>query len=167
MSLSYFAYGSNLSVRRLQQRVPSASFVCTACLSKHQLRFHKRNRDGSAKADCYASGIGSQHVWGAVFSIDADERILLDRAEGLGAGYEAKVVSVEGKNGVLVEAFTYVATDIVDGWLPYTWYKQHVVIGAKEVCLPMEYLQVISRIEAKVDPDESRDQRELSIYFPL
>lgn len=174
----YFAYGSNLSIRRLQQRVPSASLVCVAYLRKHQLRFHKRNKDGSSKADCYESKDKSHHVWGAVFSIDKNERVLLDHAEGLGLGYDVKTVSVEVEIGGNIrdidsakgtanslEAFTYVATDTVKGWLPYGWYLQHVVTGASEVGLPAEYIEMLSLHDTKADPDESRNQHELSIYF--
>lgn len=164
MLLYYFAYGSNLSIRRLQQRVPSALLICTACLFQHQLKFHKRHRDGSAKADCFASAVESDHVWGAVFAINRDEKEQLDRAEGLGAGYEIKAVTVEGNDGARIEAFTYVATDIVDGRKPYTWYKQHVVIGASEVGLPEEYLPMLRQIDATADPDDSRHQLELSLY---
>jgi len=42
----YFSYGSNMSERRLKDRVPSAKKICKAFLRKHDLRFHKKGMDG-------------------------------------------------------------------------------------------------------------------------
>ncbi|WP_372836144.1 SufD family Fe-S cluster assembly protein, partial [Pontibacterium sp.] len=44
----YFAYGSNMSLKRLQARVPSAMPLCSATLTRYQLRFHKSGKDLSA-----------------------------------------------------------------------------------------------------------------------
>jgi hypothetical protein len=49
--MQYFAYGSNMSLRRLRTRVPSAVKLGNATLFGHQLKFHKRSQDGSAKCD--------------------------------------------------------------------------------------------------------------------
>ena len=48
----YFAYGSNMSQRRLQARVPSATFLGIGILLGHALAFHKiSKKDGSGKCD--------------------------------------------------------------------------------------------------------------------
>lgn len=160
----YFAYGSNLSVRRLQQRVPSAEFVRSAYLLEHRLCFHKRNRDGSAKADCLHTGDQRETLWGAVFTMLAAEKPALDAAEGLGAGYELKEVEVLFPDGGSLQAMTYYATDIDTSLKPYGWYLNHILTGAAEARLPADYLARLQLVEYLQDPDAERDRRERHIY---
>lgn len=168
--LYYFAYGSNLSIKRLQQRVPSASFVTRAVLEAHQLRFHKRNQDGSSKADCFYTGSSVDQLWGALFLVRQDERYLLDLAEGLGNGYELKEVEVRSKVdevqvGDFQQAFTYYATDIIDNCLPYDWYLNHILLGAEEVGLPQIYREQLLGVPTQFDPDNDRATKERSIHL--
>ncbi|MBY6188516.1 gamma-glutamylcyclotransferase [Marinobacter hydrocarbonoclasticus] len=162
--MKYFAYGSNMSLRRLQARVPSAQRIATGSLVGHQLRFHKRGRDGSAKCDAYqTAGIGDR-VFGALFLLNPNEKGCLDRAEGLGVGYREKSVLVHSGDGQVHQAFTYVALQIDAQLKPYHWYLEHVLIGARESRLPAEYLMQLTAIEALTDPDAEREQRERAIY---
>lgn len=156
--LKYFAYGSNLCSRRLRQRTPSASIVVVARLEAHVLRFHKVGfRDGSAKCDAFATGRATDHLWGAVFSIDPAEKPRLDDAEGLGSGYAEAAVEVESIAG-RISAFTYVAAaDAIRPDLkPYIWYKEFVVAGATEHALAPEYVDTIRAVEAVHDPNDVR-----------
>ena len=123
----YFAYGSNLGRKRLcaSNRAPSAQFVSVGSLPAHRLTFDKVGKDGSAKCDCAKTGDPVDAVWGALYKIDAGHRHQLDRAEGLGYGYDAKIVMVKTANGP-VEALTYVATMKAAGLKPFNWYKHHV-----------------------------------------
>jgi len=79
----YFAYGSNMSVSRLRKRVPSASPLGCHILKKHDLRFHKKSKDGSGKCDAYETSNDKDIVYGALFGIDPNEKPALDAAEGL------------------------------------------------------------------------------------
>ncbi len=163
--MKYFSYGSNMSTRRIAERVPSATVDTVACLEGHVLKFHKRsNMDGSAKCDVVATANPDDRVWGVVFDIDAGERFDLDRAEGLGYGYEEKRVELTGRDGRTIRAFTYYATDIDENRKPYTWYTEHVLRGATEHALPAEYVAALEKIESIQDPDRQRHDRELSIY---
>lgn len=96
----YFAYGSNMSLRRIQARTPSARVIDTAQLSGHEIRFHKKSwKDGSAKCDIFYTGKVQDVVFGVVFEINLVERPLLDEAEGLHNGYECKTIDVEITTG--------------------------------------------------------------------
>lgn len=161
----YFAYGSNMSLRRLQQRVPSAQKYCRAQLYKHQLRFHKWSRvDGSAKCDACYTDESSDCVEGILFRIDADDKRRLDNVEGVGHGYESKHVRVVDENEHTLHAYTYIATEIDASLKPYDWYKQHVLNGAKEHHLPVEYIEQIDAIQAQADSDTKRAEREMAIH---
>lgn len=52
-NILYFAYGSNMSSARLRARVPSCRPIGIAFLPGHELRFHKRSKDGSGKCDAF------------------------------------------------------------------------------------------------------------------
>lgn len=161
----YFAYGSNMSVRRLTQRVPSARVLGVGTLDDHQLMFRKKsNRDGSAKCDVAPSS--GCRVVGVLFKIDPGEEKNLDRAEGLGKGYRKKDVDVSDAAGRNVRAFTYYASegDIDPTLKPYTWYVEHVLFGAKEAALPAKYIDSLEAVESVVDPDPEREKTELAIY---
>jgi hypothetical protein len=135
-------------------------------LTHHELRFHKiSNKDGSAKCDIFETGKQTQIVIGVVFDIAESEKPLLDKAEGLGNGYETKDVAVELHNSIIVEAYTYYATHIDPSLRPFHWYKQHVLAGAFEHGLPEDYVRAIHAIESIDDPDDTRHQNELAIYL--
>jgi hypothetical protein len=158
--MEYFAYGSNLFTARLTSRVPHASFVAVARLEKHALRFHKRSVDKSAKCNVVASP--DEVVLGVIFEVPPDEKPDLDRAEGLGHGYVEREFSVVAGNGLRHTAVAYVADPsyIDDSLLPYTWYKDYVLQGAKEHGFPEAYVQTIARVEARRDPDRERETKE-------
>lgn len=158
-----FTYGSNMSHRRLQARVPSARFVAVAELPAHRLRFHKSAGDGSAKCDAEESGNPDDRVIGVVYEIDDGEKPDLDRHEALGFGYEEKQVELaSGRDQI--QAWMYYATRINNALKPFHWYKDHVLIGARENGLPVEYIAQIEAVESIDDPKPERHGRELSIY---
>ncbi|MGA8276571.1 MAG: gamma-glutamylcyclotransferase family protein [Rhodanobacteraceae bacterium] len=158
-----FSYGSNMSVARLQDRVPSARFVAVATLAAHRLRFHKVSNDGSGKCDAVETGDPKDQVIGVVYEIADVEKSALDRKEGLGSGYEEKEVEVTTDQGKLT-ALMYFATAVDSALKPYRWYKKHVLVGARENGLPSEYIVQIEEVEAIDDPDTKRHERELEIY---
>ena len=162
--MRYFSYGSNMSSRRILQRVSSAQLVTVACLNEHTLNFHKSSNDGSAKCDISVTSQQDDFVLGVVFEVAADEKLNLDRIEGLGHGYEEKVIVVTGSNGEEITATTYYATNINKSLKPYRWYKEHVLAGARENDLASEYLGRIELVATIEDPDRDRHDREMSIY---
>ena len=101
---------------------------------------------------------------GALYSIDAGELALLDRFEGVGHGYERKIVSVVAASNETVLAETYIATHTGADLRPLDWYKEHVLRGARALQLPLAYIATIEAVAADVDADEARRTRELSIY---
>jgi len=110
--MKYFAYGSNMSLTRLRERVPSAMVLGTFSLRDHELRFHKHGKDDSGKCDVFFTGDNFHVVFGVLYEIAMSEKSVLDRAEGLGSGYEEKEVIVTDSRGVSERAVTYYATNI-------------------------------------------------------
>lgn len=158
-ALKYFAYGSNLHPHRLRQRVPSCTTIGAATLFGHSLRYHKVGRDDSGKCNVWHTGEASDRVIGVVYEMLAEERPLLDAAEGLGHGYELTEQRVFGE--IEHEVFFYVAqpAHIDDDMLPWCWYRDLVLHGARAHGLPADYVASLERAPFKPDPD--RERREL------
>ncbi len=153
--LFYLAYGSNLHPLRLSERVPSARLVEVVRLNDWQLRFHKRGRDESAKADLVRS---SRSVsYGAVYRMRAEEKLLLDVFEGNGKGYHTHEfeLTVEGNPR---SCFLYLADGAyVDASLrPFTWYRELVRLGAEHLGFSPDYVAMIAAADAVEDPDPAR-----------
>jgi len=145
-SITYFAYGSNMSSRRLKgrNRAPSAQAKGRARLRDWALVFNKRGSDGSAKANIQPER--GKVVWGVLFDLPCSELKNLDRVEGLGKGYEHRWVEVERDGSEPVTALTYVGTDLADGLRPCDWYKDYVVEGAQEHGLPPYYICALKQV---------------------
>lgn len=159
----YFAYGSNMSVRRLQQRTPSAKLLGVAILDAHVLAFNKHSLiDGSAK--CTIARSSSDCVYGVLYRINTSELEILDSYEGRGRGYDRIFVDVKDAQGVQHRAQTYLGTRLLENIRPYSWYHHHVLVGAREARLPGDYIRAIENIAVIEDPDRDREAGELAIY---
>jgi hypothetical protein len=151
----YAAYGSNLHPRRLGARISSARLVGTNFMGGWSLHFHKRGDDGSAKCSILPNGDG---VHLAVYEISADDKLALDRIEGVGFGYTEALLTVPEVG----DCTTYIAAEShIDVSLdPYDWYKELVLIGARTHGFPDDYLNRISALPACQDPDLIRSARQ-------
>ncbi|MGM0451279.1 MAG: gamma-glutamylcyclotransferase family protein [Pseudomonadota bacterium] len=160
-----FAYGSNMSIRRLQARVPESRFRSVAWLRHHRLVFHKRSlEDHSAKCDALHTGDPDDWVVGVVYDIPEADKPVLDRIEGLGKGYDEALIQPQTPDGDTLEARMYAATDVDPSLTPYSWYRAHVLIGAWENGFPEDYVERILQTPVQQDPDAARQESELAIY---
>ena len=165
--LHYFAYGSNMHPNRLRARVPSARAVGRAELPGHMLRFHKRGRDHSGKCNALATGRPADRIIGVIYDMAAAERIHLDMAEGLGAGYELDYATLPCQ-GQSREVFFYRAhpdhTD--DSLRPFDWYRALVLEGGRFHSLPQTYLALIEAVETMMDLNGARRELHQRLLSP-
>lgn len=157
----YFAYGSNMSQARLAARIPSASKLIAAELMGFVLAFNKPGMDGSAKGNLLRTGNPIDSVWGVVYQIDSAALPLLDRIEG--DGYIRRTVAVY-LDDIRLEVQTYLATQVQTDLKPFTWYKRHVLTGARENSLPAAHIRYISSVKAIKDPKLPRHNMEVGLY---
>ena len=162
--ITYFAYGSNLCLPRLANRVPGVKALGPASLHGYELRWHKRSVDRSGKCSIVVSASAAAVVHGALFTIPKTEKHLLDRAEG--NGYAEITVCVQSSQGT-VSAQTYVAapTHIDNSLTPYAWYRDLVVSGAESHDLPAEYVELLRLVVAQQDQDAERATRN-RVFLP-
>lgn len=131
----YFAYGSNLSLERLRQRVGVAAAVAPARLADHELRVDKRGRDGTAKANLRP--MPGSLVWGVVYELAPEG---LDRLDAFEGGYERLPVAVATADGVRLEATTYRSSLVDPALRPRAGYLRLIVEGARAHGLPAEWI---------------------------
>ncbi|WBU54329.1 gamma-glutamylcyclotransferase family protein [Paracoccus sp. SCSIO 75233] len=150
----YFAYGSNMLSSRLRARCASARVVGAAFADGYDVALDKIGRDGSGKATLTPGGAGAH---GVAFELDDADLPLLDVIEGVGQGYDRRVVPIRC-DGDQSGAFTYIAPERFRdaGLPPFDWYLALIVAGAREHGLPAEW---IARLRAvAVVPDDMQDR---------
>jgi len=113
--------------------------------------------DGSAKADAYFTGRRGDRVLGVVYEIDGAEKPALDEAESLGRGYNIAGASLLCE-GVRHSCFFYVAdsTYIRDDILPFDWYLDLVLEGARFHGFTDDYVASIAAVAVRADPERAR-----------
>ena len=150
--MRYLAYGSNLHPARLFARIGEVPVVGIARLTGESLVFHKRGADGSGKCDLLPCR--GAVAWGAVYEIPDDGRETLDRIEGLGRGYGAARVEVDGLGACYTYRALLEARDA--NLVPFDWYHAFVVEGARWHGFPADYIAALEAALVAVDPDVER-----------
>jgi gamma-glutamylcyclotransferase len=160
----YFAYGSNLWQPRLESRVGEVTALSLARLENHELRWHKVSNDRSGKCDVVPSDDGE--VLGVVYEVLDDKVMLLDRAEGAGRGYVRTSMSVVASASTIgVMSYRAASSHIDPDMVPYDWYRDIVVAGARMHGLPREYIDRLASTAAKPDSDVVRSAKERSLLL--
>ncbi|MDR2231345.1 MAG: gamma-glutamylcyclotransferase [Flavobacteriaceae bacterium] len=164
--MKIFAYGSNMNLDRLKERVPSANKLFNAYIKSYSLRCNKASSDKeSSKANIIKTDNDDDIVWGVMFEIDDSEKPNLDKAKGLGQGYNESILSFLDSENNPQEAQVYIADEsaINDDLLPYDWYKEYIVSGAKENNLPKEYIEKLEAIKFIEDTNTERRNKNLGV----
>ena len=170
-----WVYGSRTSPesQRLGQIVGRAPGPTLRCVEGDRIRINFINA-GSHPHTIHFHGIHSARMDGVpgtgpgmidpgdsfVYEFDAAEKRKLDALEGLDKGYNEHFVAVP-LNGKTYQAYVYVAASThIDGSLvPYNWYKELVLLGARYHGLPDEYVAKIEAAASILDPDPERAEK--------
>jgi gamma-glutamylcyclotransferase len=154
--VAVFAYGSNMLTAWIHSRALVARPLATALLEGSRLRWNKRSaKDGSGKCTIEGTGRNEDLVWGVIYLLDPADKTRLDRAEGLGRGYEERTVTVV-RAGNTAPALAYFAMSVDLNVTPFDWYQELVVAGAREHGLPLEYIATLQDVLIVTDPDAER-----------
>ncbi len=142
-SVIYFAYGSNMDVKQLKERIgDSFEILGPAVLKDYALKFNKISvkRGGCANIEP-AKG---EEVWGILFKLNEEQIRKLDVFEGAPYHYRRVNVKVQTKKGENLEAVTYVACEEFkrEGLRPSEDYLKHL-LSAKEM-LPESYVKKLT-----------------------
>lgn len=150
LSEYYFAYGANLSSKRLKRYKLFFEEVSVAKLPGHKLALTLAcEYEGKG----YAGVEESPHheVWGTLFKMDRFSLWILDVLEWAWFGsYERKKVSVQQQNtGSIVQSWCYVVKSPVAGLSCSLIYKNLLLEAAKDWQFPENYVKQIVSFDAK------------------
>jgi len=143
----YFAYGSNLSQRRLAERIPGPECQGPARLADYRLSFNKHSADGSGKANLVASP--GEEAWGVLWTIAREDWPTLD---GFEPGYVRTPCSAVDAAGQPRAASVYLWPGAGPEEAPYDWYLAYLLEGARENQLPAEYVRRLAAVRSRPDP---------------
>lgn len=141
----YFAYGSNISIDRFLDRIPTAILVGKSKLGNYKFTCNKRSIYGSAKGNI--SPLDGENVWGVVYEIIESDLSILD---GYEIGYNRIDITVE-MNGKGYNAVTYISDNLTNT-LPTYQYLKHIIDGAIEIKLPDNYIDMLMAIPTQTHP---------------
>ncbi len=143
----YFAYGSNLSVRRMEGRTGETHPAKIARLADHRFAFNQRCGDGPVHANIVPQP--DAVVWGVIYRCSPRALERLDEYEAVAEGqYERLAVTVFLEDGTPVSAMAYIAGTACtsEEGRPTAEYLAQVVNGAREHGLPQGYVRWIEEL---------------------
>lgn len=108
--IHYFAYGSNMSVQRMQQRLVRYKSRRPAYLKDFELQFNKINRRVPGAGFANIMPVQDGLVEGVIYEIDDAGLAILDGFEGYPNRYDRKVLPVEVA-GEIIQAHVYIAQE--------------------------------------------------------
>jgi len=144
----YFAYGSNMNVKRMEKRKVNFTNRCAAHLQGYHLEFNKVAIDNHKKGYANIVADDSGIVEGALYDLDADSLPTLDKCEGYPEEYLKNPVKLTLlANGQEVCAIAYIANPkkIKEGLKPCKEYLGHLLKG--EDILSKNYLDCLTKTE--------------------
>jgi gamma-glutamylcyclotransferase (GGCT)/AIG2-like uncharacterized protein YtfP len=140
----YFAYGSNLELRRFRKRCPSATVVGRARLADHALGFTRYSRAEKGGVADIVPQPGAT-VWGGLYEIDQSCFGALDGYEGAPREYRRETVRVIDDAGAEHDAAVYIANKSGE-FAPSSAYLEQIITGARDHKLPEDYIEGLERI---------------------
>jgi hypothetical protein len=121
-------------------------------LEGKKLAFNKRSVDSSGKANLVDSP--GDITWGVLYEIDHQSLDVLDEIE---TGYERVSVQVHKVENAAVTVVTYISDRLTNDPVPFEWYKELVLSGAREHDLPSEYLAYLEQFPCRPDPTRAEE----------
>lgn len=121
----YAAYGSNLNIKQMACRCPSARLCATGIIKDHELQFKGRAQGAFATI---ANKVGAE-VPVAIWELQCEDEYNLDRYEGYPNHYSKKEIPVVLKDGRVVNAMVYIMNLRMGFNLPSAQYIRTVYQG--------------------------------------
>ncbi|NJO81720.1 MAG: gamma-glutamylcyclotransferase [Blastochloris sp.] len=152
MAITYFAYGSNMSPRIIENVCPSYKFIARACLIDYRLAFTRRSVRWEAGVANIISAPGMT-VWGILFEIDDADLVSLDDKEAYGKAYDRITVQVDMKDysesgTQKINAITYQVISPEQFEIrPHPDYLKMLIDGAGQFKLPLNYISFLKSLE--------------------
>ena len=136
MDHKYFAYGSNLVIERITERLGKVKFLGPASIEDLRLSFNKLGEDGSGKCNIVKSQ--GDFVYGVVYQISKLQKEMLDKFE---QGY--RTMSLQIPNNLDVAAHD--PKNLIDHACNLKLDDVDVIVVS--ACVQMPSLSIIPKLE--------------------
>jgi gamma-glutamylcyclotransferase len=160
-NMLFFAYDDKMYTPLLEEILPDCVCIGQGVLVSYKLYFHRMSeKDHSGKCNIIKVNDLSQEVYGVLYELPCRDKHLLDKAEHLGFGAQEIALKVKLKSGEEVYASTFIAnkSHILEDLVPYTWYKELVIEGARAHGLPKSYIHHLEGYASQNDPNLQREE---------
>jgi len=138
----YFAYGSNMSARRIRHRLGWAPSRIATVLPNYVLAFDKQSSDGGKANICFSSG---NIVEGVLYFVRELDLLVLDEYEGVAEQqYVRQEFEVQDRAGHQIPAMAYIALNTGQESRPTREYLNYLLEG--EHLLSPEYVTRLEEI---------------------
>ncbi len=127
----YFAYGTNLNKKQMQERCPDSKPMFIATLHNYKLVFvgwSRQWRGGVASIKPFRG----ERVPGAVYELSDQDLRRLDKHEGYPGAYDRLNVRLSDEYGELVEAITYIKAGQAEETRPSPEYLSIIQQGYRD-----------------------------------
>ena len=133
--INYFAFGSNMSAKRMHDRLGWSPSRSGAILHNYEMVFNKHSNDGG-KANIMSSP--SNLVEGILYFVNEEDLLILDKYEGVASKqYKRYDIEVQDNNKKSFAAVAYKALNTGKIFAPTEEYLNYILEG-KEF-LSLEY----------------------------
>lgn len=148
----YFAYGFNLNLQKMSQKVTKPRVLGIARLANYKIGFYGHSAIWDGAVETVVPDNQSE-VWGILYQLDSYDWNQLDdfkdaRLDGAGR-YFHYPVAVFDEQSMLREAFLYKKSQLGEPKQPSTEYLGIIIQGAKEQGLPESYIATLQNIASK------------------
>lgn len=145
----YFAYGSNMASRVMQEHCPGQMVIGRARLADYRLAFTRHSPVWGAGVADVVTDWGHE-VWGVLYKIDKLCLMALDIKESYGVGYTRIACTVVLDDGTRERALTYTVIKKLPYAVPTSYaYLDTVIEGALEHDLPPDYIDFLRGVDVQ------------------
>lgn len=146
---AYFAYGSNMNLKRMEEMCPGRRPLGIATLHDYLLAFRYPSTTWAGGGVCDIVRCKGSLVWGVLFEVsEADLQALDDYEDVAQGGYRRLSVAVN-LEGFLHNAISYeVVEKLPHNLRPTERYLDLVIAGAEQNGLPRGYIESVRQIAA-------------------
>jgi gamma-glutamylcyclotransferase (GGCT)/AIG2-like uncharacterized protein YtfP len=150
MGILYVSYGSNMNIRQMAFRCPTAKVVGNGKIKDYRLLFKGCRNNAHATIEPHKGKNTPVLVW----EIEKLDEKFLDRYEGYPSYYRKETIEVKLENGEVVQAMVYIMNDEVHGTetvlnLPNPSYYATIREGYKSAGFNIKHLVKATEISAK------------------
>ena len=139
--INYFAFGSNMSAQRMNDRLGWSPSPSGAILNDYVMVFNKHSNDGGKANIMYSPG---NLVEGILYSVNKEDLLILDKFEGVATEqYKRYDIKVRDNNKKSIVAVAYKALKTGKFLAPTEAYLNYILEG-KEFLSPEYYSKLES-----------------------